>query len=305
MDEFVSKNDELQHWGILGMKWGVRRYQNEDGTLTPEGHIRYGVSTVAETKKLSYSQKYESLKNKSERTEKEEEQLKRLEKGKNFLEKCQLDTDKMQESLKDKSFEEVEELAKCAQDYLDSTNYGKGERFAETMAAIPTGAVGLAADAGLSYAMIKSGSPIVLYQCFGTLLGAGIGATAAQNAYEKKHKEQMVKELQEAFNKNKSNKKQQSKEKIKKADIHDLEKYRTDTDQKRKKAQKDRFWYGESVKEVSERTSREIKQDKAYSMVFANPQYYINKDGQWSFDGHTFGSVDALIDSLARSDKVV
>ena len=37
---------ELCHHGIKGQKWGVRRYQNEDGTLTEEGKKRYGLRNL-------------------------------------------------------------------------------------------------------------------------------------------------------------------------------------------------------------------------------------------------------------------
>lgn len=33
--------NELVHFGIKGMRWGVRRYRNKDGTLTPAGKKRY------------------------------------------------------------------------------------------------------------------------------------------------------------------------------------------------------------------------------------------------------------------------
>ena len=39
--EKIKMDNYLQHWGVKGMKWGVRRYQNKDGTLTAAGKKRY------------------------------------------------------------------------------------------------------------------------------------------------------------------------------------------------------------------------------------------------------------------------
>ena len=42
----TRSNDELQHHGIKGQKWGIRRFQNKDGSLTPRGRQRYEKVTI-------------------------------------------------------------------------------------------------------------------------------------------------------------------------------------------------------------------------------------------------------------------
>lgn len=47
-----NENTYLIHFGIKGQKWGVRRFQNPDGTLTPEGQARY--NTLSDRQKKDY-----------------------------------------------------------------------------------------------------------------------------------------------------------------------------------------------------------------------------------------------------------
>lgn len=42
----MYNDDQIWHWGIKGMKWGVRRYQNADGSLTDVGKRRYDAERI-------------------------------------------------------------------------------------------------------------------------------------------------------------------------------------------------------------------------------------------------------------------
>lgn len=59
--------NELYHWGIKGQRWGFRRYQNPDGTLTAAGKERYGASYNT-MKEVRAAQRSENRVNKAIKT---------------------------------------------------------------------------------------------------------------------------------------------------------------------------------------------------------------------------------------------
>lgn len=78
----------IEHHGILNMKWGRRRFQNPDGTLTPEGKIRYSrekrkqaAKNLKKARKVREANKKKEMKLAKEKAKVEKKKAKIVEKG--------------------------------------------------------------------------------------------------------------------------------------------------------------------------------------------------------------------------------
>lgn len=73
---YMNHESELYHYGILGMHWGIRRYQNKDGTLTEAGKKRYG--SVGKSMSPEQREAYREAKSLIENEKHETETARRL-----------------------------------------------------------------------------------------------------------------------------------------------------------------------------------------------------------------------------------
>lgn len=106
------ENNELKHWGLKGMKWGRRRYQNEDGTLTEAGKLRY----ARDAKEKGYS-KYDESTGKYYKTSKN-----------NGREDLEADANRYDKEDKERTKKLVDETATMTNKLKNISDSGKNEK---------------------------------------------------------------------------------------------------------------------------------------------------------------------------------
>ena len=74
----MTSNSYLMHHGIKGMHWGVRRYQNPDGTLTSQGKRRYSIQDARKYYKINRLQRAQEKTNDANKYYKLDKKIRRV-----------------------------------------------------------------------------------------------------------------------------------------------------------------------------------------------------------------------------------
>lgn len=129
---------ELYHHGILGQKWGIRRYQNEDGTLTAAGKTRYRKLVTEANKLKPKTQTQRSIKSYSDDELREK------------INRTKLETSAM----------DAEYQWRVSYNRLNPAPVSAGKKFIETIAEASLSVVkGTIAEAGKTLILSKLNSP--------------------------------------------------------------------------------------------------------------------------------------------------
>lgn len=148
----------IEHHGILDMKWGRRRFQNPDGTLTPEGKIRYSrekrrqaAKNLKKARKVREANKKKEMKLAKEKAKIEKKKAKIVEKG----------LDKVKKNSKLFSNEEIANLVNRNQlesrlaDAANNKNMQKGKIKVDNVLDFMGKAANIADSAGRIYRNIN------------------------------------------------------------------------------------------------------------------------------------------------------
>ena len=193
----VTTDGTLIHHGVKGMKWGVRRYRNKDGTLTEEGKRRYGEDGKVFLDKYDQSKKAIREAKKSGRYSYDTHYANKLEIQKR-LAKSDLKNQEIRQKLRNGNIKQTKRMTKLAEKYI-SEGMSKEEaqikayRRARTEKLIAVGA-GLTAAAAIGlvgYKLYKDRVDTIIPK--GTKLGRvdqdnSFGTNDTFFAYLAKHK---------------------------------------------------------------------------------------------------------------------